>query len=220
MTCPYNPFLPTFSEAQDWNAIDYRYGLPDDQRIERLATAMDTIHMSQQDDTASWRRRDNRILGLKGERAFARIFGCHMDLKLKKYGNNRRNFVLANGARIDVVTRRMKYDNDAWFPDLTIRHRAKSRSQMVLYLIVWGADSVEPYHAGWIAEQEAHRVGKIEQYREGIVNTVVSIGQLFDPRRLLEQHNPNSQWLHCEYPVMPEIAEATRENDITQRGLF
>jgi len=223
MSEQFNPFAPDFAPLRDWSMVDYRYGLPDDERLERFARVIDASHKDQNDATSKWRTIDNRVLGLKGERAFARIFGVPMDLKLKKYGNGRENFVLRNGARIDVVTRRLTYQ-DSWFPDLTIRHKAKSKSKMILYLVVWAGDDREPYHAGWITEQEAHRVGTIRQFKEGIQNTVISIGQLFDPRRLLKEHRPESEWLsvvdEVHHPEPTPIEHKTIDEVITQRGMF
>jgi hypothetical protein len=192
----FHPFESDFGELQDWSRTDYVLGLPDDERLTRFAKAIEASHKDQADATRSWRTLDNRVLGLKGERAFARVFGLRMDLKIKKFGNRRINFELRDGAKVDVVTRSLGLSGQ--YPELTIRHRANSRSKLVLYLIIWGSEHNEPMHAGWITEQEAHRTGRVETFKSGIVNTVVSMGQLNDPIKLLRAHNPDSQWLETQ----------------------
>lgn len=189
----FNPFESDFGPLQDWSRTDYLLGLPDDERLLRFAKAIENSHKDQADATRTWRTLENRVIGLKGERAFARVFNLRMDLQIKKFGNYRVNFEIRGGTKIDVVTRSLQ--PHGVYPELTIRHKAKSRSQLILYLIIWGSDSVEPMHAGWITEQEAQRTGRVETFKSGIVNTVVSMGQLNDPTTLLRLHDPQSKWL-------------------------
>lgn len=191
----FDPFDPDPIETQDWTAIDRHLRLPDNARLMRIAKAMDENHKGQADATEGWRTNRNRYIGLFGERAFGRIFGLSMDLTLKRYGNRRKNFALRDGTVIDVVTRSWEAGfSGGPMPELTLRHKAKP-SGKTLVLIYYQGEQLEPLIKGYITEKEAHEIGRVDQFRDGIENIVVAPYDLHNASDLLHTHNPTSPWL-------------------------
>lgn len=210
----YDPFDPDPIETQDWTAVDRHLRLPDNVRLMRIAKAIDENHKGQKDATAKWRTEKNRYVGLFGERQFARIFELPMDLALKKYGNQRRNFALSDGTVVDVVTRTWEAGlSGGPMPELTIRHKERPRGK-VLVLVYYQGEHLEPVIIGHITEKEAHEVGRVESFpgRE-IENIVVAPYDLHSSVELLIAHKPNSPWIraHSERQV-----EKQRKRDAAQ----
>jgi len=201
----FDPFEVAPLEAQDWSAVDRFLGLPSNNKLWDIARLMDQNHKGQTDSTAAWRTAEHRFVGLAGERAFARIFELKMDFRLLRYGNQRQNFKLKGGTVVDVVTRTWKNPlNPTIQPELTIRHKGSPSSKKTMVLVYWCGSTYEPCIVGWITEKEAHRVGREDQFKDGIVNIVVSPPLLNDPVELLLQHKPESPWIraHTERKTM------------------
>lgn len=213
----FDPFDPDPIETQDWTAIDRYLRLPDNARLMRIAKAMDDNHKGQRDATETWRTNRNRYIGLFGERAFSRIFGLPMDVALKRFGNHRRNFLLRDGTVIDVVTRSWEAGlSGGPLPELTIRHKAKP-SGKTLVLIYYQGEQLEPLIKGYITEQEAHEIGRVDQFRDGIENIVVAPYDLHDASALLRMHDPSSPWLKAhESNVTRKQQEVTQWQEASQ----
>jgi hypothetical protein len=191
----YDMFDPAPIETQDWREIDRKLGLPNDEQLRKLAEAIDANHKGQSDATASWRTSSNRLTGLRGERAFARVFEVPMDVQVRRYGNYRRNFALRHGPVVDVVTRTWcGICIGAFFPELTVRHNPRPTGK-VLCLVYDQGDYLEPLIKGWILDHDAERIGRVGSFRSGIENRIVSPAMLRDPLELLRLHNPNSKWV-------------------------
>lgn len=194
----FDPFEVAPLEAQDWTAVDRYLGLPNNERLWKIARMMDENHKGQSDSTAAWRTAEHRFIGLAGERAFARIFELPMDFRLLRYGNARQNFKLKDQRVVDVVTRSWANPlNPSIQPELTIRHKGYKTSEKIMVLVYYCGSLYEPIIVGWITEREAHQVGREDQFRDGITNVVVSPAQLHDPVELLSQHKPESPWIRA-----------------------
>lgn len=224
----FDPFdITTPMETQDWREFDRVLHLPSNEQLRTLAAIIDRNHLGQRDMTEAWRSIEHRFIGLFGERAFGRIFALGMDTRVLKHGNRRKNFTLSNGWVVDVVTR-------SWgmlgrnMPELTIRQGGKSGKTDALCLVFYNGEEIEPNLVGWISKREAQAVGRIDEFREGIVNLVVPIGALHPMSELLEKHNAESAWLEAHRRNQRRSAksaaqEAGRETPvptIVQRGLF
>lgn len=191
----FDPFGTEPLETQDWTEIDRRLRNPDNARLMRLAKAMDENHKGQADGTATWRTHKNRYVGLFGERAFGRIFDLPMDLRLMRYGNRRKNFTLRDGTVIDVVTRSWQTGLAGGpMPELTIRHKERV-TKKVLVLCYYQGEHLEPLLKGWITHKEANEIGRVEQFKDGIENIVVSPAYLHPMIDLLRRHSPQSPWI-------------------------
>jgi hypothetical protein len=204
----FDPFDPAPLETQDWSRVDQRLRLPDNARLMRIAKAIDETHKGQADGTAGWRTSKNRYVGLFGERAFGRIFELPMDLRLLRFGNRRRNFTLRDGTVVDVVTRTWESGYSGGpMPELTIRHKERP-SKKVLMLVYYQGEQLEPLIRGYISDKEAFDIGRVEEFREGIENIVVSPADLHHPIDMLRQHNPASQWITAYEHHQAEVKAA------------
>jgi hypothetical protein len=191
----FDPFDSDPLETQGWTDIDRHLRLPNNARLMRIAKAIDNNHKGQADGTAGWRTTKNRYVGLYGERAFARIFELPMDLALKRFGNQRRNFELRSGVTVDVVTRSWEAGlSGGPMPELTLRHKQRPTGK-VLVLVYYQGEHLEPLIKGWITEKEAHEIGRVDQFKEGIENVVVAPYDLHDMVELLRAHDPTSPWI-------------------------
>ena len=218
----FDPFLLARQPLHDWSQVDRFYQLPSNDQIKHFARIIDQHHADQRDQTKSWRSEQNRIIGLMGERCFARVFGIRMDMRLLKFGNRRKNFTLNSGRIVDVVTRTWK--NPIHSPELTIRHKGNPSSNLTLALIYWFDERTEPVIVGWITEKDAHSVGRIDRFKDGIENVVVPHGLLRDPVQLLREHNPESPWVyrHIENQAVQDIPETPVKQEVVayQRSLW
>jgi len=96
---------------------------------------------------------------------------------------------------VDVVTRTWEAGlSGGPMPELTIRHKERVTPK-VLMLIYYQGEHLEPLIKGWITHKEAFIVGRVEQFKDGIENVVVSPADLLHPVELLRRHNPQSRWL-------------------------
>lgn len=205
----FDPFEVAPLETQDWQAVDRYLGLPSTERLWAIARMMDDNHRGQADSTAAWRTAEHRFIGLAGERAFARIFELPMDFRLLRYGNKRQNFKLKDGTVVDVVTRTWQNPlNPVIQPELTIRHKGSPSSKKTMVLVYYCGPTYEPVIVGWITEKEAHRVGREDQFKDGIVNVVVGRPLLKDPVELLSRHKPESPWIRAHIERKAEMQAA------------
>jgi len=174
------PYVP----VKDWTEVDRRVGLPDDDQIRAIAdrwNSQKTQNQHRPEIVA-----DHRLVGLLGERAFARMFRLPMDLADKRHGSRRANFRLSNGWIVDVVTRRPIHG--VRHPELAVPEDTRGTAD-VWVLCVWLGEQYEPHVAGWIPEPEGRRRGRIQQFHEkGVPNVVVGRGWLAPMSGLLWYH--------------------------------
>lgn len=177
------PEVPTL----DWRKVDRAIGLPSDDHLRRIA---DEINANKKPDQGRpGIVEDHRLIGLAGERAFARTFRIPMDLRKLKYGTYRTNFVLTNGFRVDVVTRR-PWSNQKE-PNLSVPVNTRARVD-VWVLMIWMGWNLEPIFRGWIPEGMARRHGWIQQFHEkGVPNLCVNAHWLAPISGLMALHRPN-----------------------------
>ena len=169
---------------KDWSRIDRAIALPDDDQLSEIANRWNSQkHAGQHRQSIV---EDHRLIGLLGERAFARMFHLRMDLVDRKYGNRRANFTLTNGWRIDVVTRRPFHHGN--IPELAVP--LDTRGHVDAWVLVVWIDGYEPMFGGWITESEAKDRGRVQQFHErGVPNIVVSHDWLAPMSGLLWYHN-------------------------------
>lgn len=174
--------------ARDWHSVDRKLALPTDRDVKRIADAWNS------QKSASQHRpeivADHRLVGLFGERAFAREFRLPMDLKERVHGSKRSNFTLSNGWVVDVVTRRPIHGHGQ--PELAVPADTRGRVD-VWVLVVWLGAEWEPVISGWITETAAVAHGRLVKFHErGVVNRVVEHYLLAPIEALLYQHRPNA----------------------------
>lgn len=192
---------------EDWSEVDARFGLPDDGRIQHLARMMSQGHTGQHNETGKWPS-DFRELGLYGERAFARVFGVRMDTAIKRFGNGRVGATLADGTRVDVMTRRVLRNRQ--LPDVTRRVKGHRKAADVVVLIVWSGTGWEPAFLGWLYDNEVKERGDIRSFQDGNPNYVVP-NYLLNPMHLLmRMHNPG-------HALADENAYYTRQQPVVER---
>lgn len=174
---------------QDWSEIDRRVGLPSDAQLRRLSARIDDEHArrSQRDDTSAWRSPDHRLIGLLGERHVARILEVAMDLTVRPYGNARKNLVMSDGTKVDVVTRSVLRSGQ--YPDLTRKIGSRGKPD-ILVLVVWHGFEIEPEVGGWTYESTLMQTGDVRRFREGIENRILPIGSLQPIWTLVGIHSP------------------------------
>ena len=186
----------------DWADVDARWQLPNDDQLVKLARMIDHVHKGQRDDSAIWRMDDYRLVGLCGERAFARVFGCRMNTTVSRYGGKRKNARLQSGDAVDVVTRRVTRGGD--LPDLTMREAAPGgNAATILVLIVWNGFGAEPVLAGWIERRVIAEQGERRQFKEGVINRVMPIAMLRPMHELMERHRKRSPLRLPESAIPP-----------------
>ena len=93
-------------------------------------------------------------------------------------------------------------------PELTIRHKERV-SKKILCLVYYQGEHLEPMIRGWITHKEAMDVGRVEQFKDGIENIVVSPADLHHPISLLARHDPQSRWIlaHDAYQAKKRAKE-------------
>lgn len=172
--------------AQDWRKVDRALSLPRDAKLKEIADRWNAAKSPNQDRPAIIE--DHRLIGLYGERSFARLFRLPMDLADRKYGNRRANFKLRNGWVVDVVTRTPIHGR--WQPDLAVPANTRGRV-MAWVLCVWLGPEYEPVFTGWITESEARTRGERKQFhKRGVENIVVKPEWLAPIGGLLALHDP------------------------------
>lgn len=172
--------------VQDWRRTDRNLGLPNDHRLKAIADRWNAAKAPSQNRQPIIA--DHRLIGLYGERAFARMFRMPMDLADRKYGNRRANFRLKNGWVVDVITRTPIHGR--YQPDLAVP--ANTRGKVTAWVLcVWLGPEWEPVFTGWITEAEARERGSIKRFHNrGVDNIVVKPEWLAPISGLLAIHDP------------------------------
>lgn len=208
--------------AKDWTVIDRKLNLPSDDRIRKIAADWNDRKAANQHRQPIVE--DHRLVGLLGERAFARTFRLPMDLRKLTYGNRRRNFTLKNGAKVDVVTRRPIHGYGQ--PELAVPMDTRGRVDFWV-LCVWLGDGFEPDFSGFIPEEEATKRGRIVQFHERGVPNIVVRGEWLAPiEGLLWMHRPTHpdavkverSWWEERAAELELLAEVDRTRDPPKKG--
>jgi hypothetical protein len=175
--------------AKDWHAIDRKLSLPNDREVARIAERWNSQKAASQHRPEIVA--DHRLVGLFGERAFARYFRLPMDLMERRTGSRRSNFTLSNGWVVDVVTRRPIHGHAQ--PELAVPADTRGKVD-VWVLVTWLGTESEPIFTGWITETAAVASGRLVQFHDrGVVNRVVEPFLLAPIEALLYHHKPNAE---------------------------
>ena len=205
-----------YEPAADWSEIDRALGLPTDDQLRALARRIDALHRDQRDASASWRTTEHRLIGLWGERHLARCFRLPMDTTLQRWGNRRRNFVLADGTVVDVITRTPLKSGQ--YPDLTLAANRTGRVDAVV-LVIFHGYAFEPEIAGWIDEPTLRAAGERRAFRDGFENLVWPVSRLRPFWELLARHRPDDPLAQPPAASEPVVAPEPRPT-VVQASLW
>jgi hypothetical protein len=172
----------------DWEDVDARLGLPDDDELLRMAGMIDAMMVNRDQESQHFRRPEHRQNGLYAERAFCRVFGVRMNSRINRYGSGRVNAVLTDGTKVDVVGRAIRRNGQ--LPDLTWRLSGNRFLADVCVLVFWIGRCCEPVFLGWIDSARVKTVGDIVHYQNMPKAYAVPPERLLPMHLLMQRHNP------------------------------
>jgi len=138
-----------------YDHIDREFGIPDTEHLRMLAKSRTALHRGK----ASQRQlsEEYELIGLCGERQFAREVRQPMDLRILEHGTRRGNFRLefrGKPVRIDVVTAR---EVARGLPNLAVSPTSNVHPD--LYVLALYHDPEQVDLLGWIEDDEARTYG-------------------------------------------------------------
>jgi len=138
-----------------YELIDRELGLPDIEQLRMLAKTRTAMHRGK----ASQRKlsEEYELIGLCGERQFAREVREPMDVRILQHGTRRGNFRLifrGKPVRVDVVTAR---EVARGLPNLAVSPSSNVHPDLYVLALFHDPDHVELL--GWIEDEEAKTYG-------------------------------------------------------------
>ena len=197
--------LHPYEPAHGWRSVDARLRLPNDAELLMLGRRMGAAKTPEHDGSDIVP--DHRIVGLHGERHVARRLGMAMDTRvIHGHGSRRCNYTLADGTRLDVLTRRPnpRYPIPDILLQVTLRHAVDA-----IVVVAFHSPMFEPEIVGWAWEADVRARGQIHEPARHYPNAkpnFVYPNNLFRPFwSLMAMHRPDDP--EAQPPPEPVIAE-------------